>query len=145
MACLSLAIGATAFAQQDFSSVIGARQGEMRVLSLNLGILGNMARGNIDYDAGMAQIAADNLVAISMLHQEPFWPAGSDNGAAENTRALPAIWEDQAGFAEDWSDLGTAATGLQAVAGDGLDALRGAMGPMGGACGACHDDFRQPR
>jgi hypothetical protein len=33
-------------------------------------------------------------------------------------------------------------TGLAAVAGDGLDPMRAAFGPVGAACGACHDATR---
>jgi cytochrome c556 len=38
--------------------------------------------------------------------------------------------------------FGAAATGLAAVAGDGLDPMRAAFGPVGAACGACHDAYQ---
>ncbi|MBO6604236.1 MAG: cytochrome c [Roseicyclus sp.] len=143
-AILSLAIGAAAYAQQEFSGAINARQGHMQIMAFNVGILGNMARGNTEYDAAAATTAASNLAALAMVDGRGYWVPGSDNGAVETTRALPAIWEDMAGFGADWQAYGEAVTGLQAAAGNGLDALRGAMGPLGNACGTCHDDFRQP-
>jgi hypothetical protein len=58
------------------------------------------------------------------------------------TRALPEIWENLADFQEKYMAFGAAAEGLAAVAGDGLDPMRAAFGPVGAACGACHDATR---
>ena len=33
---------------------------------------------------------------------------------------------------------------MQAAAGGGLESLQGAIGPLGGSCGGCHDGYRQP-
>lgn len=138
----ALTLGTAAIAQ-DLPAPVEARQGQFRIMALNIGVLGQMARGNTEYDAAQAQAAADNLVAISTLDQSFHWPEGTDNFLIEGTRALPAIWENPEGFAERWAAFGTAAEALAAVAGDGLDGMRGAVGPVGGSCGACHDDFRQ--
>ena len=114
----------------------------MRIIALNLGILGGMAQGKMEYDAGAAQNAADSLVAISGVHQGLLWPEGSDSMSLDNTKALPAIWDANDDFMAKWSDFGTAAAAMQAVAGDGQAALGPAMGQLGGACKACHDDYR---
>ena len=124
---------------------IGARQGQFKIMALNIGVLGGMARGTVEYDAAQAQIAADNLAAISQLNQAFNWPEGSDMMAATTNRALPAIWENQDDFLAKWAAFGTAATGLQAAAGNGLEAMQAALGPVGGSCGACHDAYRQPQ
>lgn len=142
LAFLSLGAAAAATAQ-EFEPNIRARQGTMRIQAFNVGILANMARGNTEYDAEAAQIAADNLVALTAINPRGYWPEGSDNASVENTRALPVIWEDQAGFGNRWQAYGAAAMEMQGAAGGGLEALRGAMGALGGACGACHDDYRQ--
>jgi cytochrome c556 len=140
LAAMGTGIAATA---QDLPAPVQARQGQMQMMSLNLGVIGNMARGNTEYDAEAAQTAANNLVTLALIDQSFHWPEGTDNFALEGTRALPAIWENPEGFAEDYMAYGAAAEGLAAVAGDGLDAMRAAIGPIGGTCGACHDDFRQ--
>lgn len=140
LAAMGTGIAATA---QDLPAPVQARQGQMDLMALNIGVLGNMARGNSDYDAEAAQIAANNLVALAAIDQSFHWPEGTDNFTLEGTRALPAIWENPEGFAEDYMAFGAAAEGIAAVAGDGLDAMRAAIGPLGGSCGACHDDFRQ--
>ena len=131
-------------AAQDPEAAIAARQGQMNVQAFNLGILGNMARGRIDYDAEMARMAAANVAAVGMMEHAILWPEGTDNTAME-TRALPLIWEDMDGFMAIWADYATASVALAEVAGDGLDALRGAIGPVGETCGACHETYRQPR
>lgn len=124
---------------------VGARQGHMQVMSLNLGILGNMARGNTDYDADIAQAAADNLVAMGTVNQRFYWPEGTDSESYEGSRALPAIWEDQATLFEIAGRYSPAAEGLAAVAGQGLDAMRAAVGPVGAVCGDCHEAFQEER
>ena len=140
----TLGFGTAALAQ-DFSGAVDARQGGMNIMALNIGVLGGMARGNAEYDAEAAQAAADNIAAVSMLDQRFYWPEGSDSAAFEGSRALPAIWEDFAGVSEKGQAFGAAAAGLQAAAGNGLEAMQAALGPVGAACGACHDDYRQPR
>ena len=96
---------------QDFSGNVKARQGQFRILAINLGILGGMAKGEMPYDAATAQAAADSIAAVSMINQGPLWPQGSDNMSMEGTRALPAIWENQADLGAKWAALGEAAKG----------------------------------
>jgi Cytochrome c556 len=130
---------------QDFSAELKARQGQFRIMALNLGVLGGMAQGKIDYDADAAQEAADTLVAVSMISQTPHWPEGSDNFALDGTRALPAIWENTEGFLAKWSDFGEAALVMQTAAANGVEAIGPALRQVGGTCSACHDDYRQPQ
>tara|TARA_R110002049_G_scaffold2732_7_gene20811 strand:+ start:870 stop:1340 length:471 start_codon:yes stop_codon:yes gene_type:complete len=142
-ACVAAAIGTVAIAaSHTVPPSVKGRQGAMQVISLHAGLLGEMARGNSDYDAGVAQTAADNLVTVSNLNLSTLFPEGTDNGVLSDTIALPAIWSDPAGFQTAWEGFGTAAANLQAVAGDGLDPMRAAMGDLGKSCGACHDTYR---
>jgi cytochrome c556 len=134
-----------AVADQPFKSEIEARQGQFKLLAFNLGPLVGMAQGNAEYDAEVAQIAADNIAALASLHQARLWPAGSGNDALEGTRALPAIWEDTDDFLAKASDLREAALGMQQAAGTDLNALRGALRGLGAACSACHEGYRQPQ
>jgi cytochrome c556 len=140
----ALIVPLAAMAQDGFANQINARQGEMDVLSLNIGVIAGMARGNTPYDAALAQEAANNIRAVSTLSQTFSWPEGSDNMAVDGTRALPAIWDNLDDFAAKWAALGTAAEGLVAVAGNGQEGLGAALGPVGGACQACHEAYRAP-
>jgi cytochrome c556 len=140
LAAMGAGIAATA---QDLPAPVEARQGQFQLMALNIGVLGNMARGNTEYDAEAAQIAADNLVALSRLDQSFHWPEGTDNFALDGTRALPAIWENLPDVGSKWQAFGAAAEGLAGEAGNGLDAMRAALGPVGASCGDCHDNYRQ--
>ena len=81
---------------------------------------------------------------LPIPNQMAMWPGGSDNANDPNTRALPAIWENFPDVGAKAGALVEAATAMEAAAGEGLDALRGAMGPLGGACAACHESYRAP-
>ncbi len=138
----SIAFVGSAMAQEDFSANLKARQGQFRILAINLGILGDMAKGKMDYDAAAAEAAAHSIHGVSMVHQAALWPEGSDNMSIDGTRALPMIWDDFADFSSKWDALGTAAENLISVAGTGQEAIGPALGQIGGTCKACHDTYR---
>lgn len=144
VAAASMSAGSAVYAQDDYSGVLKARQGQFQIMALNLGILGNMARGNAEYDAEAAQAAADTLVAVSQIQQGPMWPEGSDNMAIDGTRAQPSIWAENDDFLAKWASFGEGAVAIQAVASNGAEALGPAMGGVGGSCKACHDNHRAP-
>ena len=144
LAFAALGCGTAAYAQDDFSAQLKARQGQFRILAINLGILGGMAQGKTEYNAEEAQAAADTLVAVSMIQQPPMWPQGSDDMSIVGPRAQASIWEQNEDFLAKWSDLGTAVQAMQASASDGQEALGPLLGQVGGACKACHDNHRAP-
>ena len=126
----------------DLPAPIRARHGEMALMALHLGTLGGMARGNTRYDPESAATAAGNLVAISTIDQRFLWPDGTSSDEIGGSKALPVIWDNYDDFLAKWTAFGEAATGMEAVAGDGLEALQGAMPALGRSCGGCHDDYR---
>ena len=68
------------------------------------------------------------------------FPAGSDKG---ETKALPTVWSDSAGFAAASKATDAAYDKLAVAAGSGdLAAVTAAFGDTGKACGACHEKFR---
>ena len=144
VALAAMISGTAVYAQTDFSAQLKARQGEMRIMAINLGLLGGMAQGKMDYDAAAAQSAADSLVAVSNIQQGLLWPAGSDAMSMDGTRAQGTIMEQNADFMAKWADFGTAALAIQAAASNGADALGPVMGQIGGTCKACHDNHRTP-
>ncbi len=126
------------------AGAIKARQAHMSLNNFNLAVLGNMAQDKTPYDAEAAMAAANNLAALTELSQAGYWPQGSDAASVEGTRALPAIWETYPAIIEKATALSDAAAALAAVAGNDLDSLKAAFGPVGAACGDCHKTFRQP-
>lgn len=143
----AILVSGAAFAESHvdpaIAGAIKARQSQMTLYAFNLGVLGGMAQDKIPYDAGAASAAAANLVALLSLDQSRYWPEGSDNASVDGTRALPAIWQDEAGVGEKAGALKEAVAAMDAAAGMDLDSLKAAMGPLGGACGGCHKAYRQ--
>ena len=127
-----------------FAAGIKARQATMQIQAFNLGILGAMAKGEAEYNADAAVLAANNIVLAASIHQPQAWAPGSDNSAVDGTKALPALWENFPDAAEKSAELLAAAEAMAAVAGDGQEAIGGAMARLGGACSACHKAYRAP-
>lgn len=126
------------------AGAIMARKSHMQLYQHNIAVLGGMAQGNVAYDAAAASAAAGNLVALSSLNQMTYWPVGSEAGVAEGSRALPALWTSMDDVIAKATALTTAAVAMQAAAGTDLASLQAAMGALGGACGSCHESYRQP-
>lgn len=122
---------------------VDARKAHMQLYAFNLGILGGMAKGQVDYNADLASAVAGDLAALSKVSQAAYWPEGTSNADMEGTRALPAAWENMEDTMKMGGDMVAAAEAMAAAAGT-LDGLKGAMGALGGACGACHKATRAP-
>lgn len=137
-------LAGAAFAQSgdDMPPAVEARQGLMENFSFSLGTLGAMAKGEAPYDAELAQAAADRLVVLSDVPQAGYWIEGTSTDDLDDTRALPAIWEDMGSFLTNFNDLHEAATSMAEVAGDGQEAVAQNMRTLGQACGGCHEDYR---
>jgi len=67
------------------------------------------------------------------------FPPGSD----KDTKALPTVWTDSAGFQAANKAADAAYDKLAVAAGSGnMAALQAAFADTGKSCGACHDKFR---
>lgn len=126
----------------DLPASVKARKAHMQLYSHNIGILAGMAKGETEYDADAATAAAANIEALSGLNQSTYWQSGTDSDSLEGTRALPALWENIPDVTAKVETLNAAASSLAATAGDGLDAVKAGLGPLGKACGECHEDYR---
>jgi len=142
----ALGIAAVATAQDEgpHDAAIKGRQAMFQTYNFNMSILGAMAKGKMDYDADIAAQSAANLNAAANFGQSAMWPEGSDNETPGNakTRALPAIWSNFPDVLEKSNALKESSAVLAAEAGNGLDALKSAIGNVGDSCKGCHDDFR---
>lgn len=120
-----------------------AREAQMHLQAIHLGQIGPMAQGNLEYDAAVAQAAADNLHHLAQMLDAPFyWTPGSAQGEVEGSRALPAIWENMEDLNAQIAAFQEATAALQSAAGTDLESLQGAMAGVGQACGSCHEAYR---
>ncbi|WP_147115312.1 cytochrome c, partial [Tateyamaria sp. syn59] len=120
------AVASMAMAQQvEPERAHNLRNGHMHLLGLNIGVLGAMAKGEQEYDADAAAAAAANIAALASIDQRLYWPEGSSSEDLEDSRALPAIWENMDDFTAQNEDLHEAAMTMEGAAGTDLASLQG--------------------
>ena len=124
---------------------VKARQAHMALYGFNIGVLGGMAQGKIDYDAEAATKAASNLAALAKLDQSNYWTPGTDSDSLEGSRALPKLWDEIPAVIEISQKFVAATDAMAAAAGDGLDAVKANIGAVGGGCSDCHKAYRKPQ
>ena len=112
----------------------------MTLQGAHFGRIAAMASGRVPFDAAVAAENAAILETVTRLPLAGFIP-GSDKG---ETRAKPEIWTDTAKFKAVGDKLNADAIKLTAAIKTGnMDTIKSAVGAVGGACKACHDDFRK--
>lgn len=146
-----LAMGVAAMAlpalAQDMSPAERAhalRQAHMSLNSANLGPLVGMARGEVEYDAETAATRAGNIASYASVDLRPYFVEGSSSDDLEDSRALPAIWDNLDDVASKQIALAEAAQAAADAAPEGQEAFVQAFRAVGEACSSCHEDYRQP-
>jgi cytochrome c556 len=114
---------------------VKARMELMDTIGLNTKTLGDMAGGKAAFDATAAAEAKAALIAAAGEIPAKF-EVEADDPVSE---ARPDIWMNMEGFTEDAKGLENAATAMDVASVEGIQA---GMGAIGGACKACHTDFR---
>ncbi|MFV0477306.1 MAG: c-type cytochrome [Parahaliea sp.] len=117
------------------------RQSYWALVGANFGAMGAMVKGEIPWSDAQLKRYAEDLEALTELDLLRGFAPGSEKG---KTRAKPEIWENMADFEQKFSDLQRAADALEEIVDDGGDrkAIAGAIGNVGKACKACHDDYK---
>lgn len=90
--------------------------------------------------SGDTKYHAEGILA-AFQHMGNAYPEGSDKG---ETRAKPEIWSNMADFKEKGKAAYGATLGLvEATKTGDKDAQIAAFGKLGGACKACHKEYRK--
>lgn len=135
VAAFSVAFAGIAVGQD---SPIPARQELMKENGAAMKAASAMAKGEMAYSeveaAGAMKIIADNMTEFPGL-----FPADSQDG---DTRASAKIWEDMDGFKAAAAKTVADAQAAEAVAADGVEAFKVALGAVGSNCGGCHEVYR---
>lgn len=136
--CAAVALAAIGAARADGLDPIAVRQAGMALTGGDFNYVRSVvaAKG----DVKPLEAAAKALSAWAALIPAVF-PAGSDKG--HDTKALPDVWSDRAGFEKSAVAMGAAADKLaiSAKAGD-MDAVAADTKNLGEQCGACHRHYR---
>jgi cytochrome c556 len=135
LAAGALVGGATvAFAQAD---VIKARQENRKATGPEMRAI----KAVIDAK-GDAKEIIPHAAKLKELEEafEKMFPAGSDGG---DSKALPTVWSDMAGFQAASKAADAAYDKLAVAAGSGdMAAIGAAFGDVGKSCGTCHSKYR---
>jgi cytochrome c556 len=115
------------------------RKAAFTVMASHFGRLGAMAQGKAPFDA---KIALDNAEIVADMAKLPWHAFGEGTETAE-TKAKPEVWKQGAKFKEASDKLQSETVRLVAAAKTGKeDVFKTAFAATGGACKACHDDFK---
>ena len=125
---------------QKPEDAIKYRQSAFTVMGNHFGRIAAMAQGRVPFDAKVAAENADIVLTMSKLPFQGFGE-GTDKGMPQ--RAKPEVWKEQPKFKAAAEKMQAEVVKLDAAAKTGnLDAIKAAVGAVGGSCKACHDDFR---
>jgi len=113
------------------------RMDAMKTMGDATKVLGQMAKGEAPFDADAARDAAARIAAQAARTPALFEAPETD----PQSEARAVIWDEFDDFADKSATLEAVASGMaQDVT--SLAALRGQMRELGGACKACHEDYR---
>jgi len=112
-----------------------ARQELMKSFGGAAKALGGMASGEVAYDAAAAEAAKKALVDGAAMIEAKFTTNAEDPGS----KSQPAVWTNWDDFLAKGKALGDAAAALDVASAETIGA---GMGGIGGACKACHTDYR---
>lgn len=140
----ALLLSASVQATEDNDKAIEYRQNALSVMAWQMGPLGAMAKGDIDYDAEEFELRANNLAALAGMPWEGF-VEGSFRGGEHSvdTDALAKIADNMDDFHSRGNDLVVETTTLAELStGDDFGAMRKQVGKVGQTCKGCHDNYR---
>src|SRR6266849_9219724 len=144
LAAAVVAVGAAwvvvAVAQVKPEILVKQRQAAMTLQGKYFGPLAGMAQGKLPYNADTVAFNSAMLDALSRMPWDGFAESTKDVKSA----ALPAIWSEPAKFKDAQDNLQNAVQALVKVSRGGDEAAqKAAIGAVGKACGACHQNFRE--
>lgn len=138
IALVVLALGLTGAAQAAGPDPIETRQAGQDLMAADFG--GIRAVITLKGDVKTLEKPADALARWMKQFPSQF-PPGSDTG--HNTKALPAVWSDSAGFQKVADEFVEAADKLSSLAKAGdTDGVAAQVKVVGDACGTCHKTYR---
>ncbi|MBM3603745.1 MAG: cytochrome c [Alphaproteobacteria bacterium] len=141
----SLVLASGAALAQSPEDALEARHGLMKMISIEMGTLSGMAKGEVEYDEAAATAAATNLMALAQYDAPKLFIEGTSSEDIQGSDALPAIWSNRDDFEAKFAALTEATAGIdQAVAG-GQANVGPVVQQLGLACRDCHQSYRMDR
>jgi cytochrome c556 len=128
-------------AQAQFAKpedAIKYRQSALTVMARSFGAINAMNKGDIPFNAAVAQNQAHVIATLATLPWTAF------GAGTENAKTKPEIWSDAAGFKASSDKYVAAANALETATKTGnADQVKTAWGALAGTCKQCHDAYRK--
>ncbi len=135
-AMLASGITGIAMAEVDADAVKYHRQAAFGVMSWNMGILGGMLKGEIDYNPEDARAAAVRINEMAKGVHLTFIDETYEGSGVD-----PKIVTERALFDEQLGNLVTESA-VMIDATSAKNTMGAQMGKLGGTCKSCHDNFK---
>ena len=132
---LVVAAGAALAHENVKNPVVKERMMAMKTVGANTKVLGQMAKGEVAFDAARAAEATATLVATAGQVPALFEAPETD----PVSEAKPEIWSNWDDFVSKSQAMAAAAGAMDTSSQAGVQA---GMGALGGSCKACHSDYR---
>lgn len=142
---LLLGAAAPSFASDESKAdeQIKYRQSAMVLVKTYFGPMGAMSQDKLPFDKAKVEQYSDILVTLAKLPIDQY-PAGSEKGDKQKSRAKAEIWTDGAKFKQAGDKFAQEAAKLAQVAkSNDAKAIKAQIGAVGKTCKACHDDFKE--
>lgn len=118
---------------------VTTRQKLMQANASAAGLLNDMVRGEMPFNADVAEASLRTLNAVAYSYGD-YFPEGSDQG---DTRASPEIWSNMEEFQRILAGFRTATDEARASEPQTVEALQAALAAIGPSCQQCHEAFRE--
>ena len=139
--CL-LASASLSFAADERTTMgVESRQGIFEVIRMYFGPIYGMVKGQVPFDGAVVEHNAHKISELASTIPDGF--VMNTQGSDVESEALDAIWDNIEDFKGKAATLAEKASVLSAAGADGLEATQDAFRGLGGACKACHDDYRE--
>jgi len=116
------------------------RQSWFALVAMNFGPMVSTVKQEIPWDDQRMKGWSTDLATLTTLNIMRGFTDGSERGT---TRAKPGIWENKADFESKMDDLAQAASALKRAVDSGdRKQVAEQVQATGGACKACHDDYK---
>jgi len=137
VAALTLAMTATA---ADYKKLVKYRQAGYTIIGWNMGTMGAMARGKMQFDAGRFANAAERVAFMSHV-VKPTFVKGSMGGDSGALVEIEDNWDD---FNLKMQQFQDAASSLnnKAKSASSIDDVKAELGALGKTCKGCHDSYK---
>lgn len=131
--------GAAALAQAKPDVLVKQRQSAMTLVGKYWGPIAGMPTGKAPYNA---ETVVRNAAYLEVLSKMP-WDGFVESTKDEKTRALPAVWTENAKFKEGADRMQAMISQLVKVSKGGDEAaVKAAIADVGKSCGGCHENYR---